>query len=191
MGTKKALPYDRDTGSDAEYDVARDAGFGWIAWRTKGGWSVTHAVVGAEVMGTDILGYYTMCGHVVPKNALEVIEGAGRKVRGIAKSRPLERQLGAMTGITMGVDYLLCKHCRREIDRLPTVEEIEKGERGRDAERALEERDKSLAYEPADHRAYKCPPSGLESSHARVVRNEQVLEAGGHRCGNRRSTKDG
>ena len=104
MSTKKKLPYD---------DVHTPE-YAWIAWRTKNGWSVSHAVVGAEVMGPeDVKGYYTMCGRIVPETALEVVEGYER---GIANSRPIERELGSFTGIVFGPDRMRCRHCLRELD---------------------------------------------------------------------------
>jgi hypothetical protein len=93
-------------------------GYGFVAWRTRQGWSAAHVVVGADTaVPGDCGGYYTACRRIVPEAALEY----ATHPQGSIASRPFENTpdplVNYISRMAQGLDGDMCVHCRRLLQK--------------------------------------------------------------------------
>lgn len=99
-------------------DTLEQLGYGFVAWRTRYGWSAAHVVVGADTMPPDdCRGYYTACRRIVPEAALE----CAQHPPGSIASRPFENTpepiVNYISRMARGLDGDMCEHCKRLLQK--------------------------------------------------------------------------
>jgi len=96
-----------------------EIGWGWVAWKSKSGWSKSHVVIGADTVSPDdCTGYATACGKTVVEDATEYAD--------YPTGRTWDERGSGLSSTWRAMDPTgmahCCNHCKTILEREGTGE---------------------------------------------------------------------